>query len=989
MNCIKVQRNVRTFHQRALSTASALALAATTMGAPYSAIAAQQTSAQQQAEEDLGEVVVTGSRIIREGYEAPTPLSVVDVAAIQASATQNIAEFVNTMPVFSGSASPNTGQSGISPGTAGVSTLNLRSMGAGRTLVLLDGQRVVASLLTGVADLNALPQQLVQRVEVVTGGASAVYGSDAITGVVNFILDKEYTGIKGEISGGVTSYLDDENYKLNLSAGFPFSNGRGHVIMSGEHVYKAGIFDGPQRDWALTGVGWVQNPTYTATNGQPRYLYFPDRVGNSNGTPGGMVVNGPLKGTYFGPGGSVNQFNYGDTIFDPSMHGGDWKYSDVHDKMFSLDPAESRQNVFARVQYEVTDRVTMFASASWGSGRTKGQAWAIFQPGNAAGGATAIKADNAFIPDVLRARMTTLGVTSLTLGSYNGDMPSVYSNNPRLLNRNVVGANGTFSAAGKEWTWDAYFQNGYSRSSLNVIGVPLRNRLNAAIDAVRNTNGQIVCRVNNDTNPANDMAGCVPWNLMGEGVNSEAAYAYITGNHGYAYSYQKLIQNVWEATVGGDPFDIWAGPVSVSASFGYRQEKSRGIVDANAQASNWFGGNFKPLNAQYSVKEAAFETVIPLAKGESWADAWDFNGAVRVTDYQSSGVVVTWKAGSTFTPIPDVKLRVTRSRDIRAPNLNELFAGGVPTFSALPRDPFTNSSPNYRFITTGFTGLAPEKADTLGIGLVVSPSFIPNLTVSADYWDIQLKDGIGSIGAQATVDLCFSRDRPDLCQFITRFAPTGVAPYATIGMVDTITITSINISNQNTKGIDLEGSYRWEAEDLVEGWGGSFNLHSSATLYLRDYSNPGIPGGVLSQRVGENSGGGGGGGGPPDWRISSTLGYTLDPFNFTLTVRQMSSGTYNNNWVTCTTGCPTSTTQNETTNYNYLAGYTYFDVGFQYRFGIGEDVDATAFLNVRNIMNTDPVLVAQRTNPFIQLPMNSAAYDTLGRVFRAGLRFKM
>ena len=228
--------NSRGFNSRALTTVSALALLASAPFAAYAQNTAPRAAGQTAAEENLGEVIVTGSRIVREGYEAPTPLSVVDTAAIQASATQNIAEFVNTMPVFSGSASPNTGQSGISPGTAGVSTLNLRNMGANRTLVLLDGQRIVGSLLTGVADINALPQQLVQRVEVVTGGASAVYGSDAITGVVNFILDKEYTGVKGEISGGMTSYMDDENYKISLSAGFPFAGGKGHVILSGEQV---------------------------------------------------------------------------------------------------------------------------------------------------------------------------------------------------------------------------------------------------------------------------------------------------------------------------------------------------------------------------------------------------------------------------------------------------------------------------------------------------------------------------------------------------------------------------------------------------------------------------------------------------------------------------------------------------------------------------------------------------------------------------------
>ncbi len=982
---IVTPRNLRRFQQRALSTVSALALATAAMSAPYAAYAAEQAAAAQQAEEDLGEVIVTGSRIIREGYEAPTPLSVVDTAAIENSATSNIAEFVNTMPVFAGSAAPNTGQTGVSSGTAGVSTLNLRNLGATRTLVLLDGQRSVGSLLTGAVDINAFPQQLISRVEVVTGGASSVYGSDAVAGVVNFVLDKEYTGIKGEISGGVTSYLDDESYRLALTGGFPFAGGRGHVIASGEQVYKAGVLDGPQRDWAFIGIGYITNPAYTATNGQPRLLLFPDSVGNSNGSPGGIVVSGPLKGTYFGPGGSVNQLQYGDVVFDPSMHGGDWKYTDAHDGMFSLDPSESRQNLFTRVQYEISDNITLFGSAAWGSGRTYGEAWTQFQPGNAASGANAIKVDNAFIPEAVRTRMLQLGLTTLTIGSFNRDMPSIFTNNTRMVNRHVVGANGKFGAFNKDWNWDAYFQNGFSRGSINVIGVTLRDRFAAATDAVRNANGQIVCRVNTDATTANDMPGCVPWNLMGEGVNSDAAYAYLTGDHGTSYTYQKLVQNVWEATLGGDAFDIWAGPVSVSANVAYREEKVTSIADANSLTTNWFGGNYKPLNGKVTVKEAAFETVVPLAKGESWADAWDLNAAVRATDYSTSGFVATWKVGTTYTPFPDVKLRVTRSRDIRAPNLNELYQGGTGSQNSLPLDPFNGSTPQYRGIARGFAGLKPEKADTTGIGLVVAPSIIPGLTVSADYWDIQLKDAISGISAQATVDLCFGGTRPDLCQFITRAAPIpGHPTYNTIGQIIQIETTNINIATRNTKGIDLEGSYRWNAEDLVSSWAGNFTLHGNATLYLRDYANPGFPGAVLTQNVGENSGGG-----PPDWRLTAQLAYNLDPINVSLTMRQMSSGTYNNNYIVCTTGCPTSTPQHETINSNYIKGFRYFDLGFDYKFLIGEETSVNAFLNVRNIMNTDPVPVAQRVNPFINTAVNSVMYDTLGRMFRAGLRFKM
>ncbi len=982
MKSIVIQGNARYFRARALSTVSAIGLVAASFGAAHAAqqTAAQQTAAGQRAEGELDEVVVTGSRIIREGYEAPTPLSVVDTAAIAASATQNVAEFVNTMPVFSGSASPNTGQTGISSGTAGVSTLNLRNLGATRTLVLLDGQRSVGSLLTGTVDINAFTQQLISRVEVVTGGASAVYGSDAVTGVVNFILDKEYTGLKGEISGGITSYLDDENYRLTLTGGMPFAGGRGHIIASGEQVYKAGVLDGPQRDWAFIGIGFVTNPAYTATNGQPRLLLFPSQVGNSNGSPGGIVVSGPLKGTYFGPGGVPRQLTYGDVVFDPSMRGGDWQYTDAHDGMFSLDPLESRQNLFVRAQYDVTDRITVFASAAWGSGRTYGEAWTQFQPGNAASGANAIKADNAFIPAEIRTRMAALGVTTLTIGSFNRDMPSIFSNNTRMVNRHVVGASGTFDAVGKPWTWDAYFQNGYSRSSVNVIGVTLRDRFALATDAVRDANGRIVCR-STLTNPTN---GCSPWNLMGEGVNTEAGYSYLTGSRGTSYTYQKLIQNVLEATVGGEPFDVWAGPASVSLNLAYRQEKVTSIADANSLATNWFGGNFKPLIGSFNVKEAALETVIPLAKGLPWADNWDFNAAMRLTDYSSSGFVVTWKAGTTYTPISDIKVRITRSRDIRAPNLNELYAGGTGSQNSLPLDPFNGSTPQYRGIAIGFPGLKPEKADTWGAGFVIAPSFLPNLTVSADYWDINMKDAVGAIGAQATVDLCFSGARPDLCQFITRAAPIPGHPnYNTIGQIIQIETTNINIAKNSTKGIDFEGTYRQDAGDLIEGWGGSFTLHGSATLYLRAYANPGFPGAVRTNSVGQNSGG------PPNWRVTSTLSYALDPISISLTMRQMSSGTYSNNYIVCTTGCPTSTPQNETINANYIAGFRYFDLGLSYKFLVGDDVTIDTFFNVRNLANTDPVPVAQRVNPFINTAVNSGAYDTLGRVFRAGLRFKM
>jgi outer membrane cobalamin receptor len=292
----------RSGRNRVLATVSALAI--TALMAPL----AHAQDAPKPAQVD--EIVVTGSRIVSP-FKAPTPLTVVDTAALQAAPQSNVAQQLITMPVFSGSSTTANNGNGVSAASSGVSLLNLRNMGTTRTLILIDGQRSVGSVLTGGVDVNTVPQQLIKRVEVVTGGASAVYGSDAVSGVVNFILDREYVGIKGEVSAGLTSYADDKNAKVSISGGFKFGGDRGHVLLSAEHVEKDGIVNGTNgRNWLYDSPGFILNPTYTATNGQPNRL-MRLHVGISNATFGGVIASGPLKGTAFGPGGVPYQLNQG------------------------------------------------------------------------------------------------------------------------------------------------------------------------------------------------------------------------------------------------------------------------------------------------------------------------------------------------------------------------------------------------------------------------------------------------------------------------------------------------------------------------------------------------------------------------------------------------------------------------------------------------------------------------------------------------------
>ena len=968
-----------TLNARALCTVSALAIAVASFATPYSAHAGEATAAQS-ADQDLEELVITGSRIIREGFEAPTPLSVIDTTTLERSPAANIAEFVNTLPVFAGSRSPNNSQNGISAGDAGVNILNLRGIGANRTLVLIDGQRSVGSVLSGGVDINAVPQQLISRVEVVTGGASAVYGSDAVGGVANFILDRDYTGVKGEISGGLTSYGDEQNAKVGLAGGFDFG-GRGHILVSGEHVYQKGIQNGANgRPWDDTLTANIVNPLYGTGAGQstsvPQRLIV-ENAGFSNATSGGLITSGPFKGTAFGDGGTPFNFVYGPIVSNPFMVGGSAQLSLIdRDQIGSLSQGQKRTSIFVRADYDITDTFNVFVQLSWNGSRTYGQCCPQFQTGNVltdtrtVGGATnnLLRADNAFLPASLRNAMQAAGVTGFQFGSMHGDMGPFGSNNERSVNRNVIGANGKFDAFSSEWSWDAYFQNGYGRNSVNITNVGNNARFRQAIDAVFDAQGKIVCR-STLTNPNN---GCIPYNVFGQNVNDQTAIKYVRADIG-SYQYSKLTQNVWAASVTGEPFSIWAGPVSLALSGEHRTEKVANITDAVSRSilttgfAGWFAGNYLPINGAYNVSEGAVETIIPLAKGAAFADAWDIQAAARFTHYSTSGNVVTWKIGTTYAPIPDIKLRVTRSRDIRAPNLQELFAAGTSSQGEV-FDPFTSTTPTVRGFATGNIALMPEKADTTGIGVVLQPSFIPGLSASVDFWQIKIKDAVAQVGTTNTVRLCFEGNQT-FCPFITRVN----------GVITQVQTGPINLALTKTNGLDIEGAYRFAMDDVIGGLAGNVALHGNVTMYFKNYTNDGIT--VPVDTAGQN-----GGQEPPDWRYSISLSYDLDPISVSLTSRAVSAGTYNNSYIQCTSGCPVSTSAKTTINNNNIPSRVWMDASVSYKFAISDNVESEAFLNVRNLGNVDPPKIY--TIYYLQ-NTNQSVYDAVGRVFRAGLRFKM
>lgn len=928
------------------------------------------------SESESDTITVTGSRIVRNGYDAPTPVTVIGLADIQAAAPANVADFVNQIPSVAGSVMPSNTQRNLSGGAGGINTINLRSLGTTRTLVLLDGHRSVGSLATGTVDVNTIPQGLVKSVEVVTGGASSVYGSDAVAGVVNFILDRDYTGLKGEFAYGETTYGDDVSYRATLTGGMEFAEGRGHALLSGNYVERGGVFGAGPREWQNRGVHLIQNPRYVSGNGQPEYMVA-YQSGLNTTTGGGIITSGPLRGTYFGQGGTVNRYDYGPNRLNnlPWTVGGDWQLSQQY-YATAIQPEEKLTSVFGRFSFDVLDNFQLYTELSYN--RSRQHSWGGYHTDKAN---VSILGDNAFIPASVRAQLNGAG---FTLGTWNQDIPTRESNYDREVERYLVGFEGSFDFLSMDWKWDGYYQRGVMNAKEALVSAN-RVKLGFAQDAVRDASGAIVCRVTRDgsTNPL--AAGCVPFNRMGIGVNSQAAVDYIMGT---PYGDRRLQQDVASLNFSTNVDNPWLKPVGLAVGVESRKEKISGYVPPE-YASGWYSGNFVATFGQYTVTEAYLEALVSLP----WT--FEFNGAARYTSYSESGDVVTWKAGLSFAPIEDLRFRVTRSRDIRAPNLSELFQGGARNTNSIG-DPWQNNvAVRYTQTVTGNLALEPEKADTWGLGVIYRPSFVPGLGLSVDYYDIKINGAIGTLGPQDIVDRCFTGNT-ELCTRLQAIIGTGqnarTIAYGTNGFTNTagpgpgvseylIANSPYNFLSNRARGIDFELSYGFDLADIAASLGGKASFRGIATRYLEASESNGVQ--APTDTVGENAGSG-----PPKWTYRLTLGYALEPFSMQVIGRGISAGVYNNNWVECASACPASNTINRTIADNHIDGAFYVDTYFAYDVPIGR-VKSQLYLRIANLFNRDPAPVGKGPSDTsnVDLGINQTFYDFLGRSFRIGVRF--
>ena len=458
-------------------------------------------------------VTVTASRVNRAGYEAPTPTTVVGPATLEAQALLNTSEYINNLPQMTP-----TQQSGNSRSIGG-NRPDFRNLGPVRTLVLLDGVRVSYTDPQGGVDLNIMPTSLIQSIEVVSGGASADWGSDAVAGILNFHLNTTLEGIKGDFQCGESQYGDNQQCGGGVGVGTAFLNGKLHVVAAGDWLSDTGVMDAPDtRKWASNNVALLANPAYAPGNGQYRNILSTNSC-YSGWNSAGLITGGPLKGTTFTPQGQPEPFVYGQyaTAANPLyMQGGTCE----RQYAMYITPLKSpihRTNGYTRFQYDISNNTSVYVEALYAHSNAYNQALANYLPGK-----QVITIQNAYLPASLKALMITDNITNFPFGRWEGDLGATKYGTSLFeaeeeVNRYVAGAKGGIVDS---WTWDAHLQYSRARYLSNLFGSQNNVKLAVETDSLLSpTTGLPICR-DTLTNP-ND--GCVPVNMFGAGSISQNA----------------------------------------------------------------------------------------------------------------------------------------------------------------------------------------------------------------------------------------------------------------------------------------------------------------------------------------------------------------------------------------------------------------------------------------------------------------------------------
>jgi outer membrane receptor protein involved in Fe transport len=1033
---------------------------------------------------DNSEILVTGSRIKKDGFDSPVPVTVVDAGLIENLGQTNAAEVVRLMPQNISSQSDATSGTSLSA-NAGSQFANLRGLNptfGTRTLTLVNTRRFIPTSDGGQVDLNLIPSVLIGRVETVTGGASAAYGSDAVAGVVNVILDNTLTGFKGQLDYGQTGRRDGKSFHGAAAYGFNFADGRGHVMVGGEYQRNKGIEQcADTRDWCAESWGTVLNsgsirPDYDRGN---RATLNQNQAGRANATSNqllnntsgfniagssgagppnyvvgrnmGLVYNSPF-GTirnFYTAGSSTGNFyslnfpevnpptalidkvfsadgqrvlDYDPGLFGPKLVGGtalggdnESSYSDQY-----IQTPVKRYSTYLAAEYELTDALKVFTELSYADRKANARSLTA-----ATRSTMSIRADNAFLPAAVAAIMTAPqapGSSPYAIAPYSfslGKDPDDELDNEISVDaqafRGVLGFSGSLFA---DWTWDAYYQYGENKRFSSVKYSRHNDAFFMAIDAVRNAQGQIVCRPLNEATIASGLAAgrftpayvtqlralsaaCKPLNLFGSGNMSADAIAFAWRP---AVEDFKFRQHVLSGSVQGTLINGWgAGPISMAAGVDYRAEK--GDVTHGGDNPNDFAFSFGlDYGGKIRVIEGFVETNVPVFRDSALGDMFELNGAVRYTRNKSTDTLLnqsrsikatSWKVGGIYDMMDGLRFRATQSRDIRAAGFRELFQKTAPSDPTTAQGRVQNANRANPAIPGGATGadqadstpiytggnftLAPEKADTTTVGVVVTPGFLSGFRVSLDWYQIKLNDAIVNLTGQAVVNNCLQFSL--LCERVTFASPVDITR---------VDAGQANVGSIVLRGFDFEASYRLPLNDVASSLGGTLDLRLLLN-HQYDFVVQQGPTAIARNYAGQS--------GPstsadffptPEWMWNALISYSTDRFNTTLTVRHVGAGILSAERIGPEDPGYSPSIANSITT-NRVKGATYYNVAMSYKIPLGADDEQyiEVFGTIENLFDKRPPVApsADAINP-AAYPTNPVFFDTFGMRWKAGARLR-
>ena len=961
-----------------------------------------QAIAEEVEKEESEKIVVTGSRIQRSSAQMTTPTTVIDSMTIERSGATNLGEILHNMPAsldgIGGTAINDNGTGSIDQ--AGMEFANLRGLGTNRTLVLVDGKRhVPGSAQSAAVDLGMIPASIVERIEIISGAASAIYGSDAVTGVINIILKKDYEGVRLRAQSGVTGESDGDTKNLSLTWGQNFLNDDLNLTLNIDYAEEDEI-PISARGYANRDPGFRPNPFNTGPNdGIPDTVFAQDvrfQALSEEGliyVPNGDYLFGNLPITLvssiigppifaddpFGLGydtftidredGSFRPFQSGIYCTVVPCDGGDgFRTQETN----TLKAPTERSSFYLSSNYNISDTLNIATELKYTKveSAASGQA-SVFHDDNF-GPLVTLAADNPFLPQQLSEIMAerNLGIVGLAVVGLNSR-----SSNERETSSFNFSMDGTFG----EVDYNFYTQYG-KVDTVRFSKDVLNERYYEALDAVSDGNGGAACRSGNPN--------CVAYNPIFN-LASQAAVDYVSVD---LRAEEEMTQFVSAFSIISDLFELPAGIVEVASGIEFRKETTSSNPDPLSQARNPDGTGaglvgsttgaspsensfLLPMDADISVKEIYAEALIPLANDLSFADFIEAEVAFRYSDHSVTGGDSTYKAAINWGINEDLRVRFNTAKAVRAPNIQELFSpnqisGAFVTdpchadnLALRPNDPSDNHrvncaalglAPDFQseaafgtrnLLTQGNADLVPEEADSMSFGFVYAPNSSFHLTL--DYWDTEITDAITTFDASDVLRNCVNgvNLNPLFCDLVTRDDS---------GQINSIQVKSINANAFRASGIDAEAHYTM----LIEDASLSFSVKGTY-IGKRDFQqNPDDPTDIVKQA---------GAVGTPKFRALFNTVYSTDKYDIAWTINHISESTFDINALP---------EQYPAWFDNKVEEYNYHNLNFNYRFQEG----LSAFLGINNLTNKEPANLPGLTN-------GGLLYDGIGRRFYAGVDY--